>query len=309
MSPVVPLNQSSRELIIQVARGLEPKFAQITEQWRLRVAQEFGFEPRTLAALKRLTIATGCTFFCQGDFASFFENVAYFGTRLAKEDVDTRAVARSLEIYNALCEPYLESFGERAPQASAALEMLSSVTFVALSGAYFDAKSAESAAVLALTEAELSAPDVATLLDKTLESVTGTFAADVGAVMLKNSDADVLGMAAARGMEAEDYGITVPFGQGFSGRIAQSGEAHIVLDAALDDNVLSPTLRRRAKSLWGVPLKTSSQVIGVLVIGFDKAYYEWMPRERHLLQAMADRAATTLERARITDELREREAT
>jgi len=50
-------------------------------------------------------------------------------------------------------------------------------------------------------------------------------------------------------------------------------------------------------------------VIGVLLIGFDKAYYEWMPRERKLLQSMADRAAIALERARVTEELREREAT
>src|SRR5712692_8360643 len=107
MSAVLPLSQSSRELIIQVARGLEPRLAQITEEWRNRVSQEFGFDPRTLAALKRMTIATGCTFFCQGDFASFFENVVYFGSRLAKLEVDTRAVARVLEIYNALCEPHL----------------------------------------------------------------------------------------------------------------------------------------------------------------------------------------------------------
>src|SRR5262249_16013434 len=126
MYPVVPFNPSSRELIVQVARGLEPKFAHITEQWRERVAQELGFEPRPLAALKRLTIAPGCTFFCEGDFASFFENVSYFGTRRAKQDVDPRAIARSLEMYTSLCEPHLEQFGERATEARAALEILNS---------------------------------------------------------------------------------------------------------------------------------------------------------------------------------------
>jgi len=310
MSAVLPLSQSSRDLIIQVARSLEPRFAQITEEWRNRVGQEFGFDPRTLAALKRMTIATGCSFFCQGDFASFFENVTYFGSRLAKLEVDTRAVSRTLEIYNELCEPHLEaSFGERLPQAQAALQMLNSATFVALSGAYFDSKSSETHALLALSDAELAATDVSTLLRTTLEVVTAKFGATIGALMLKNAESDVLGLEAALGMDLEDYGLTIPVGQGFSGRIVQSGEPLLALDASLEEQVLSPTLRRDAKTLWGVPVRTTAGVLGALVLGFDKPFYEWLPRERQLLEAMAARAGAGLERARMTEALREREAT
>ena len=310
MSPVLPLNEHARELIIQVARGLEPSFAEITQKWRERVGREFGFDPRTLAALKRLTIATGCTFFCAGDFSSFFENVEYFASRLAKLEVDTRAVSRALELHDIVCEEYLEAvFHERKGEARAALQLLDSATFVALSGAYFDAKTAESQALLELTEADVTSPDVSTLLHKALQVVLAAFDSRTGGILLKDPESGDIGLEAAIGMDSEDYGLTIPVGQGFTGRIVESGERQIVLDTALDDRVMSPTLRRKSKTLWGVPLHGPKGVIGALVLGYEKPYYEWLPREARFLQAMADRAAMSIERARMLAELREREAT
>jgi signal transduction histidine kinase len=55
-----------------------------------------------------------------------------------------------------------------------------------------------------------------------------------------------------------------------------------------------------------VPLKADGKTIGVLVIGFPKPY-EWLPTERELMRAIGDRTALAIQRARMTDELRERE--
>jgi signal transduction histidine kinase len=95
-------------------------------------------------------------------------------------------------------------------------------------------------------------------------------------------------------------------GDAFSGRIAQTGEPALMLDTARDERIASPALRRSARSLWGVPMKTENAIIGVLLIGFPKPY-EWLPTERELLRAIADRTALAIHRARITDTLRERE--
>src|SRR6266581_8652416 len=70
--------------------------------------------------------------------------------------------------------------------------------------------------------------------------------------------------------------------------------------------ITNPLVRGKAKALWGVPLTTEG-VVGVLLIGFDWPY-EWLPRERELLCAIAERSALAIERARMTDALREREA-
>ena len=148
MTAVPPFKESSRELIVEVARALEPYFPDITNHWRDKLVAEFGFDGRTLAALERVTLAAGCSYFCHDDFPGFQENLQYFGTRLSKLQVDTRAVARSLELYQLSCDPYLSGlFPEREAEAKAALEMLSSVSFVIVSGAYFDAKTLESQAL------------------------------------------------------------------------------------------------------------------------------------------------------------------
>ena len=56
-----------------------------------------------------------------------------------------------------------------------------------------------------------------------------------------------------------------------------------------------------------MPLQVRSEhVIGVLLIGFSAAA-RWLPTERELLSAIADRSALAIDRAGMTDALRERE--
>ncbi|HEV3040247.1 MAG TPA: GAF domain-containing sensor histidine kinase [Candidatus Angelobacter sp.] len=309
MTTVPPFKDSSRELIVEVARALEPYFPDIAHTWREKLVAEFGFDGRVLAALERLTMGAGCSYFCHGDFPGFQENLSYFGTRLAKLQVDTRAVARSFEIYQTSCDPYLSGlFAGREAEAKAALEMLSSVAFVTISGAYFDTKTLESSAMLAVLDAELGAADLAVLLQRVLDITTRTFQASVGAVLLREPDADFLRVASSSGFGdlglPDDFRITV--GVGFSGKIAATGESAMVLDTSAENGNLTPLNRDKAKSLWGVPLKVEGQTIGVVVIGFSKPY-EWLPTERDLLRAIGDRTALAIERARMIDALRERE--
>jgi signal transduction histidine kinase len=271
--------------------------------------EEFELDGRAMAALERLNLGTGFALFCQEDFATFSENLVYFGTRLSKLKVDTRVVVRSLEIYQGLCEPYLRQLlpaGELM-ETTAALEMFGSATFITVSGSYFDAQRDESAALLSVLDAELNAQGVSVLLDQVLQITRDTFRATVGMLLLRD-EANELRVQATAGMDGiVDDDIGIPLGRGFTGTIAQTGEPAILSDLAASNGLLNPMLRTRAKALWGVPLKTGGQVIGVLIIGFDKPY-QWLPTEHELLRAIADRSALAIERARITEALREREA-
>jgi signal transduction histidine kinase len=307
LSALLPLKESSRELIVEVAGALEPYFPDITTCWREKLAAELGLDGRAVAALERLNVSTASSYFNHGDMAGFFENLAYFGNRLAKLQVDTRAVARSLELYQTLCEPYLGSlFGQRLRAAKAALDMLAAATFQTVSGAYFDAKTRESAALLSVLDAELSAPDLPALLQRVLEITIATFGAANGVVLLRDAESDLLHVVTSVGLEQPPEELTIAAGQGFSGRVAQTGEPDLVLDAAHDERIQSPALRSSASSIWAVPMKTPDATIGVLMIGFSKPY-EWMPTERELLRAIADRSALATDRARINDALRARE--
>jgi len=307
VSAVLPLKDSSRELIIEVTRALEPYFPDITAKWREKIAQEFHLDGRILVALEQLQLGAACPFIChKNDFKDLLESLNYHGSRLAKLQVDTRVIARSLELYLTVCEPYVGSlFGERRAELVATLETLSSACFVVVSGAYFDAKSEQNAALLSILDAELSAADLPSVFYQVLEITAKLFGATIGVLLLREPGTNRLQAKAKLGLKAEDD-LSIEIGQGFSGSIAASGVPDIVLDPSHDTRVASIALRQSAATLWGMPLNANGEIIGVLVVGFTKPY-EWLPTEREMMRAIADRSALAIDRRRMIDSLQERE--
>ena len=311
MSPLLPMKESSREVVIEVTRKLQPSFPEITAGWRQRMFAEFDFDGRAMAALERLTIGTGFSIFSQADFVSFYNSLQHFGKRLAKLKVSARAVARSLQIYQELIDSYLQKIfpPDRLPQVMAAMETLSWASYVAVSAAYADAQKIESDTLLSVLDAELSAGSLNALLERVLEIATHTFNANLGLILLKDGEQQLLRVQAQVGFPEVLDGLSseTPIGEGFAGRIALTGEPAILPDLRASSETLGAFLQGRAKALWGVPLRSNDVVIGVLVIGFSRPY-DWLPTERDLLRAVADRSALAIERAGMTDALREREA-
>jgi signal transduction histidine kinase len=305
---MLPFKPSARALIREVAQALESSFPAISENWRRKMEEEFAFDGRTLAVLGRLNLPTCYSLFADGDFDPYFENLNYYGARLAKLQVDTRAVARSIELCQQSCEKHLRTpAGEIRAEQVAALESLSSAAFVSVSGAYFDTQKRESQALLSILDAELCAGDLQALLHHVLKITATTFGATLGVILLCDEN-DRLHVEQVFGLDPSDISpdVSVAMGQGFSGQIAKTGEPAMLPNLAQSAGVLNPFLRDKAKALWGVPLKSGDRVIGVLLIGFTKAY-EWLPTERELLRAIAERSALAIERARMTEALRERE--
>jgi signal transduction histidine kinase len=306
---VVPLKDNFRELIVEVARKLEPYFPDITARWREQLTREFHIEPRALATLEQLTIASACIHFKHADFEGFFEMLNYFGTRLAKLQVDTRLLRRALEIYENFTHPYVSSLmSERETEALNALEMVSSFSFVIISGAYFDTRTLESSALLKVLDVELRDQPVEDMLQRVLELTTQTFSGNSGAILLHDPESELLRVEAVVGLGDDLRGeFALGLNKGFAGHIFEIGEPDMIIDASKDPRVAHPRLREISKALWGMPLRYDNKPIGVILIGFDKPY-EWLPTEFDLLKAIADRSALAIHRSRITAALREREA-
>jgi signal transduction histidine kinase len=307
VTSVFPLKESLREMVVELAQELQPYLPDIDQRWRERMAAELP-SARILTTLERVTLSAGCSYFVHGDFNGFFENLYYFGARLAKLQIDTRLIRRALDLYIELCTPYLSSlFTDREDQADAALEMLASASFVAVSGAYFDVRTLESSALLSILDAELVDGPLDKMLQRVLEITCETFQANSGAVLLREADTNLLRVEAEVGLGEELRGeFSVAMGQGFSGHVARTGEAEMVMDVSRDRRIVNDVLRLKAKALWGMPLKFDGKTIGVLVAGFARPY-EWLPTERELFRAIADRSALAIQRSRITQTLRERE--
>ncbi len=311
MSSLLPMKETSREVVVEVARTLQPWFPEITAAWRQQMFTEFNFDGRAMAALERLTIGTGFSIFSQTDFATFYSNLQHFGERLAKLEVSARAVARSLEIYQQLIDPYLERLfpPNRLPEMMAAMETLSWATYVAVSAAHSDAQKIEAETLLSVLDAELSAENLDVLLDRVLKRATQTFNANLGMILMCDAEQQALRIDSHVGFSADDDDLSVvtPIGEGFAGKIAQTGEPAILPDLrGRDADGLDDLMKGRAKALWGVPLRSKENVIGVLLIGFSRPH-DWLPTDYNLLRAIADRSALAIDRAGMTDALRERE--
>lgn len=310
MSPLLPMKETSRDVVVEVVRSLQPCFPEITATWRQKMFAEFDFDGRAMTALERLTIGTGFSIFSQTDFAAFYESLQHFGKRLAKLKVSARAVARSLEIYQQLIDPYLEKIfpANRLAEARAAMETLSWASYVAVSTAYSDAQKVEADTLLAVLDAELSAGNLNALLERVLEIATQTFNATLGLILLRDVEQQVLRVQAQVGFgdRLDDLSLATPMGEGFAGEIAATGEPAFLADLQISHGRLHPTLQGKAKAVWGVPLRSKGAVIGVLVIGFSQPY-DCLPTESDLLRAIADRSALAIDRAGMNDALRERE--
>ena len=309
MPALLPIKESQLGIVNLISKALQPHFAAIRKHWRGHMFMEFQLDGRAMAALERLTIGTGFHVFSHHDIETFHENADYYGKRLAKLQIDTRVISRALDLYLELLAPYLrESFeGDRLTEAFTALDKFSYATYVAVSGAYFDNQQVESTALLSVLDAELSASGLDALLDRVLQITTKTFGASIGIILLRESDAPVLRARAHVGFGDEVDNLEIEFGTGFSGQIAATGEPGLLSDISESHGLLNPFCRDKAQALWGVPLKAGEKVIGVMLIGFAKPY-PWLPTEQELLRAIADRSALAIERAGMTDALREREA-
>ncbi len=308
MSSLLPMKETSRELVVEVTRALQPHFPEITARWRQLMFSEFDFDGRAMAALERLTVGTGFSIFSQTDFATFYDNLQHFGERLAKLKVNVRAVVRSLQIYQELIDGCLEGIfsPDRLPEVMAAMETLSWASYVAVSTAYSDAQKGEAETLLSVLDAELSAGSLEALLVRVLEIALHTFDANLGLILLRDADQVLrLQVQAGFGEELDDTS-SASLADGLAAAVAANGEPTILHDLRGGRETVDPLLRDKAEALWGIRLKRNDSVIGVLMIGFSRPH-ACLPTDSALLRAIADRSAMAIDRARMTDALRERE--
>ena len=134
-------------------------------------------------------------------------------------------------------------------------------------------------------------------LDKTLE-VTGI---EAGGVYLLREDAGVLTIAAYKGLSGQFVAAIdhLKVGEGFSGRVVQTGEPLVVKDLSVDAR-----LTRLAVSEGGfhsvavVPLISRSKVLGSLFV-ITREYREFSQQDVELLTSIGGQIGVAVENARL----------
>jgi PAS domain S-box-containing protein len=153
-------------------------------------------------------------------------------------------------------------------------------------------------AVQLVTDAALAAFRLDELLHALADRVREALEADTAAVLLLADDERHLAVAASAGLEEEVMKqVWVPVGRGVAGRVAATGESVLVEDLSTAE-VFSPLLREGVRSLAAVPLRTDGRTLGVLHVG-RRDVRRFGEDERALLELVADRIASAVERARL----------
>ena len=154
-------------------------------------------------------------------------------------------------------------------------------------------------AVQRVTDSALTHLHLDNLLAELLGRVREALGADTVVILLLNEAGTELAVRAAHGLEEEvKQGVRVPVGQGIAGRIAARGSTMVIDDVGAMD-VVSPILREKGlRALLGTPLMVDGRGIGVVHVG-RLSSRRFTPDDIRLLQLVADRIATAIDRSRL----------
>jgi phosphoserine phosphatase RsbU/P len=152
----------------------------------------------------------------------------------------------------------------------------------------------------ALNDVGLSQLSAEELLDQLLDRIRELLRVDTAAVLLLDVHAQQLVATAAKGLEEEvRRNVRISVGRGFAGRIARDRRP-VVLDEVTAAKVVNPLLLEAGiRSLLGVPMLASGEVVGVLHVG-TLTPRRFTDEDVQLLQLAADRASLAV-RARSSN--------
>jgi nitrate/nitrite-specific signal transduction histidine kinase len=134
-------------------------------------------------------------------------------------------------------------------------------------------------------------------LDKTLQLME----IEAGGIYLLDEVAGVLTVAVHHGFSAEFVARIdqLKLGEGFSGRVAQSGRPLVIKDVSTDPRLTRMVVREEGlRSLTSVPLSSKGRVLGTL-FAVTHGYREFTEQNVELLTAIGHQIAVAIENARL----------
>jgi formate hydrogenlyase transcriptional activator len=140
------------------------------------------------------------------------------------------------------------------------------------------------------------------LLVVLLRRLRKALSVDTANVLLLSDNGAFLDLRASEGMEEKaKERIRVPVGRGVAGRIANSQEP-VIIDDISKVEVISPVLRKKIKSLAGMPLRVEGKLIGVVHVGRLQDH-EFTEDDISVLKLIAERIALAVDNAAKNENL------
>ncbi len=296
------LSDQLRVHLQRLAVLLDPIADKIDRRFLNRL-RELQFQPKQRTALTAITPGAASRILAQGHPPlKFIEQVEYNGRRLAKLNLPPSAILEALEEYDRLLGPTLEAM---IPDEHANFrwvrEQLHFCVILTLNNAYYQVREAETQAFYELFRVELESRNLEELLRRFLESLVHVCRADAGRLYMLNETTKAWELRA--GSPSAVAGA-VPNRPGLVKKLSKP--RHLNGDAHSSGILLDESWHHRFASCWSIPLAANGRTAGVMQFGFAHPY-EWLPREQELLAAAAERCLMAAEKARLMEDLAQRE--
>jgi PAS domain S-box-containing protein len=150
------------------------------------------------------------------------------------------------------------------------------------------------------TSLEITAQlDLPALLQAIVRRAANLLDAPMGGLCLVRPDGATLELVVSHRLPGDYVGTVIRFGEGLSGRVAQTGE-HLLVSAYQDwDGRAAVFADEPFQRVLGVPLKLGGGVIGVLDITDNRQAGLFSAEEVRLASMLADQAAIAVQNARL----------
>jgi signal transduction histidine kinase len=296
------LSDQLRIHLQRLAHFLEPQADKIDRRFLTRL-KEMGLEPQQRAALAAITPGAAARVLARDlPPLKFIEQVEYNGRRLAKLNLPPSAILEALQEYDRLLAPALE---ELIPDEHANFQwvrdQLHFCVILTLNNAYYQVREAETQAFYELFRVELESRNLEELLRRFLETLVHVCKADAGRLYMLNEDSSQWVLRAGC---PDPQSLSVPNRPGLVKKLSK--QRYLTRDPRSSGILLEESWYTRFPSCWSIPLAADGRTAGVMQFGFAKVY-EWLPREQELLAAAAERCLMAAEKARLVEDLAQRE--
>lgn len=139
------------------------------------------------------------------------------------------------------------------------------------------------------------------ILNDALDKVLEVTDLEAGLIFFIDQPARELVLTAHRGMSEESLTELnrLQLGEGFCGRVAQSGEMMVIPDSSRDPRLTRLAVQREGlRGQIVVPLKSKGQVQGVLAVATRRSR-EFLPEELELVPAISNQIGVAIENAQL----------
>ena len=307
------LSDQLREKLEELAKRLRPRASQLEK--RFLDALHSGkdqlppLDDRQAAALRAITPGAALRALGEGrPIGEFFEQVEYNGRRLAKMHLPPSTIIDALEQYDHLLAGVLEKLvPQQVDNLRWVREQLLFCVILTLNNAFYQVREAETKTFYDLFRVELESRSLDDLLQRFVVTLAEFSTASRARLYLLDEEATVWTLGAsinnAKERKSKSASWRIANSQALRDQLSES-RCVIGKDTALcaPDAVWSG----RGATLWSVPLTSGTETWGVLQFSFDKDF-DWLPRERELLAAAAERCWMAIEKARLVEGLAARE--